>query len=354
MAAAAPTTATTATTTTTLGPTGTTAASGAPGTTTSGVPSVDYVPAPIGEWQRADAAAMGWSVTKLEELVAMVEASNSRTFMMVSGGRILTENYWVGTTAATTQDVASVQKSVTSTLVGIAMAKGLLGLDDPVSRYLAPGWSAARPDEEASITIRHLLTMSSGLHPRSLEKVAEPGTVWEYNTDAYQKLRLVLEAAADDDINHLSRAWIFDTIGMSPSATWQPRPSGATDATGSAEWGLSLTLRDLARFGLLAHRLGTWDGTSVVSESWLREAWTPSKVKRDYGYLWWLLGEGHLGQKGAPSDLVAGLGANDQKLYVIPSLDVVVARQGLAAKEVSENTSDFDARLVAGVVSARA
>src|SRR5690606_11763655 len=148
-----------------------------------------------------------------------------------------------------------------------------------------------------------LLTMTSGLDPRNLRKVAEPGTVWAYNTPAYQRLRPVLEAATGRDINALSRAWMFDTIGMTAAAEWRPRgagtaPTGPVAADDPRSWGLRLTARGMARFGLLAQRLGRWGDAQVVPETWLREAWTPLADNPDYGYLWWLLG--NAGGRGGP------------------------------------------------------
>ena len=180
--------------------------------------------------------------------------------MVLAGGRILAEEYWGDATEDTVQDIASCQKSVTSTLIGIAVDEGRLGLDDPISDHLGRGWSRAEVEEEAAITVRHLLTMTSGLNKTTLRKEAEPGTAWRYNTPAYQKLRRVLEAATGEDINTLSRRRLFDRIGMGPGAVWAPRRVTPfnTDPTGDELWALQLTARDMARFGLLAERDGVW------------------------------------------------------------------------------------------------
>jgi CubicO group peptidase (beta-lactamase class C family) len=294
----------------------------------------------------------------VEKLIAVVKESKSATFMVVTGGRIVTENYFPGSSfpnvsAGTVADVASVQKSVASTLLGMAQEKGLLKIDEAVSKYLGPGWSKAPPADEAKITIRHLMTHASGLHARTLQKVDEPGTKFDYNTPAYQKTRPVLEKAAGMDINTLSRAWLFDAIGVSAAAKWAPRPSGEKDATGAAQWGLNLSARDMARFGLVSLRTGRWGTSSIVDAAWYREAWAPSKVARDYGLLWWLMGNKPRFSK-APDDWVAALGAQDQKIYVFPGLDTVVTRQGLAAKESSEHESDFDQVLFQALAAARA
>lgn len=114
--------------------------------------------------------------------------------------------------------------------------------------------------------------------------------------------------------------------------------------------------RDMARYGLLIQRGGVWKGTRVVPEAWLRDALRPSQdLNRGYGYLWWLLGiKKDRPGRDVPADLVAALGAKDQKIYVCPSLDVVLVRQGDAAKDATEAESEFDNVLIGGLLAARA
>lgn len=315
-----------------------------------------YFPPATGGWETATAAETGFTADGLAAVVDLVGAANSQSLVILHNGRMVTEQYWMGATADTTRDLASCQKSVTSTLVGLARDRRLLRLDDPVSQYLPAGWTAATTEREAAITIRHLLTMTSGLDERTLRAAAAPGTVWEYNTAAYQKLRRVLEAAADTDINSLCSEWLFDPLHIDRPTAWAERPGGdrTADAVGDRHWGLNLAARDMARFGLFAMHNGVWDGEQITAPGWFAEAWASLPVKRDYGYLWWLLGKGALGRRGAPADLVAALGAQDQKIYVLPSAGLVLARQGDAAAEVAEAGSDFDAQLIAALLAARA
>ena len=336
-----------ATPTATTGPTTTgSATSTSAGPTTAGY----YPPADgAGEWATVTAADAGYTDEGLAEVVALVEASNSQSLVVLAAGSIVAEHYWRGADASTVRDVASVQKSVMSTVMGLARDRGLLEFDEPVSSFLGAGWSRAAAAEEAAITVFHLLTMTRGLNPRTLRRAAPPGTVWDYNTAAYQRLRPVVEAASGLDINSLTTEWLFAPIGIVSPAPWAPR-STMTDAMGESTWGLTLTAREMARYGLFAMRAGRWTDQQITARDWFEEAWAPIALKADYGYLWWLLGRG--GQQGAIPDLVAALGASDQKIYVSPATDLVLARQGAAAGSVSDAQSDFDALLITALSEA--
>ncbi len=268
-------------------------------------------------------------------------------------GRIVAERYWNGWTPAKDSIIASASKSVLSTIVGEMVRTNRLALDSSVSYYLGGGWSRS-PASEARITVRHLLGMMSGLDD-SLRYVVPPGTRFYYNTPAYYKLFAVVQAASGQTINALSKAMLFDKIGLT-SAIWIPNVD-----SGTRGWILSCTPREMARFGLLSLSRGTWNGANVLADSaWFNAAWRqlpPDNAA--YGYLWWLNGASSYRIPGpytlptlrgmlipsAPRDLVAALGKGDKKIYVIPSLDLVVIRHGEEADPNGGNPmalSSFD------------
>ena len=350
--ATAPTTAPTTVPDASTAPSPTAAGTLPPAATDTTLPATtEYFPPLAGEWATVSAADAGFTEAGLAEVVALVERSNSQSFVLTIDGRIVAEQYWQGADATTRRDIASAQKSVTSTLVGLARDKGLLALDQTVTSILGAGWSAAPAVDEALITVQHLLTMTSGLEPFTLQRKAEPGATWEYNTEAYQRLRPVLEAVAGTDINTLSGDWLFDELGID-AQSWYPRPA-MKDALGNVIWGLNITAREMVRFGLFALRAGRWADHQITTADWFQQAWTPIPQKADYGYLWWLLGKGRLGRRGAPADLVAALGAQDQKIYVVPSTGLVLARQGGPADDVTAAESDFDTALILALGRAR-
>lgn len=309
-----------------------------------------YFPPRAGAWATLDPASAGWDEGSLDTALDLAGARRSTGVVLLVGGRILAESYWRGATSTSTRDVASVQKSLTSFMVGSLRAKGRIALDDPVSRWLGSGWTRASGRNERAITVRHLLEMTSGLDDE-FRRVAAPGTHWRYHNDAYHQLHPVLERASRTGLQRLSDSLLFGPVGIA-SGDWQPR--FMRDPNGRRLQGLSLTPRDMARFGLLALARGRWAGTRVVPEAYVRSALSSSqRMNPSYGLLWWLNGKTTHQLPGpsprplsgplvpsAPADLVAALGAGDQKIYVVPSLSLVVARQGFGAS--SRGDVEFD------------
>ena len=310
-----------------------------------------YFPPADGPWATVDPGDVGWDAAKLDAALDLAGERSSSGVVVLHRGRILAERYWPvenpgegyarqqpGTNAAghPLEDVASVQKSVVATLTAIAAERGLLTFDDAVSDHLGAGWTEASAEQEAAITIRHLLAMTSGLTPQ-LAYEADPGARWRYNTPAYHHLMRIIAGAANQSRETVTSDWLTDRIGMRDSA-WAPRPWASDDIA----VGFVTSARDLARFGLLVQARGTWDSTAVVEDANAIDLATrPSQsLNPAYGFLWWLNGQAfRLGAGGAarsdgpliasaPPDLVAAQGAFDRKLYVVPSLDLVVTRLG--------------------------
>ena len=146
-----------------------------------------YFPPASDDWQRVDPQQAGWDAAKLEEALQFAGQHHAAGVVVLLNGRILAERHWPMENSATRreftvpvpspsgkavphaiEDVASIQKSVVSVLVGIAQERGLLNIDDKISEYLGRGWSAAAAEQEQNITIRHLLTMTSGLSVRGV------------------------------------------------------------------------------------------------------------------------------------------------------------------------------------------
>lgn len=322
-----------------------------------------YFPAPEGEWETVDPESVGWDSAKLSAALDVAGARKSSSVVILYRGRILAERDWsavddsprylnmvTGTDAGgrAIEDVASAQKSLLAVLTGIAQERGFLQIDDPVTQYVGGGWSKASSSQEAAITIRHLLSMNSGL-ATDFSFAAAPASAWLYNTPVYHVLMRVLEAATGMNRHSLTREWVTEPLGMAHTS-WTDRPWASSDIA----VGLSTTARELARFGLMIQAGGRWAGESLIRDGRFLEAMlSPSQqLNPAYGYLWWLNGQDFSRGTGAqarrrdgalipaaPGDLVAMLGAMDRKLYLVPSEDLVIARLGSAG---AANGSSFN------------
>ncbi|MFT4556858.1 MAG: CubicO group peptidase (beta-lactamase class C family) [Porticoccaceae bacterium] len=314
--------------------------------------SATYYPT-ADEWETAEPASVDWNADALVTAVDFAMSRKSSGVVILHRGRILAERYQKvadpslryramlhGKTAdgQAIEDVASVQKSVASMLVGIAQEKGLVKLSDPVHKYLGNGWSHATTEQEGQITIRHLVSMSTGLTDR-LRYADPPGTKWRYNTNAYCLSVRAVSAASGMTPNKLTKAWLTESLGMRESQ-WVERRLARISPPETNKLGFTTSARDLARFGLLVLAGGRWGQTKILGDKdYLRVALSPSqKMNPSYGYLWWLNGQrsairggrpvtGGLNRQ-APDDLVAALGALGRKCYVVPSLGLVVTRLG--------------------------
>lgn len=315
------------------------------------IPASHAVPA-----HRAQSAAM-------TQLLDYVRSKNTTGFLVVRDGRILTEQYWPAPagnpmfanfvygksgTGALLEDVASQQKSFVAVLIAIAADKGLIDIEKPVSAYIGAGWSKATPEQEGAIRVIDLLTMSSGLDDR-FGFAAPANTLFFYNTPVYAVTKRVLVAAAKQPLEALTADWLTGPAGMKETA-WRKRPAAL--ASVGNDTGLVTTPRDTALFGLMVLGKGiAGNGKRVVSEANLEALFTPSATNPAYGRLWWLNGsaytiralagrvEGPLIPT-APADMVAALGAFDRRLYIVPSMKLVVVRTGAAAGD-----REFDRQL---------
>ncbi len=318
-----------------------------------------YFPPAGMNWETIDPISeLDWCQDNLDTLQAFLGERDSKAFIILKGGKIAVEWYYDSFTKDSLWYWASAGKSLTSTLVGIAQQEGYLDLDDPSSGYLGTGWTNCDPLEEEKITVRHQLTMTSGLDdglgdvdctdPECLECLAEPGTRWAYHNAPYTLLDGVISGATGIPINQYFSSRIGNKIGA----------FGLYIKVGYNNVFFSRA-RDMARFGLLIQGKGAWDGTPVLSDTNYYNLMvnTSQDINKSYGYLWWLNGKGQHMLPGfqikfnqnliptAPDDLFAALGKNDQKVYIVPSQDLVVIRMGNSAGPILPALSGFDSQL---------
>ncbi len=320
-----------------------------------------FFPKSDSDWKRVTAAEVSWNEAALNDMLRYAGEQKSSALVVLWRGQIVVERYWDVAGSRKYQakvygkdddghaleDVASVQKSLAAILLGIALDKNLVKLDEPVTKYLKEGWSNASVAEESSVTLKHLISMSSGLTDQ-LKFQSKPERRWRYNTNAYSQIMNVLEAASGLDRNSLTEQWLSPL--QMKNSTWKVRRFAKTDPK-TNHHGWVTSARDLARLGLLVLANGDWEGQPVVkNKSYMRDMLESSQpLNPAYGYLWWLNGKSHAFRAGrlregplnsnAPEDMVAGLGALGRKLYVVPNRQLVMVRLG------DQPEVGFDAKL---------
>lgn len=302
----------------------------------------------------------------INRIMATAEENHSTGVVIMQNGKIVAEQYWrldessdprikqaararfFGTTddGLTLEDVASVQKSVVAALAGIGQEKGLIDFDTSVSIYLGDKWASGEPAAISRITIRHLMSQTSGLDEK-LAPEAEPGTRWRYNTTAYQNVLRVLEAASGLDKNELTKTWLTNDLGMQDTY-WLDRAS--RNSKGPPQRGLVTHARDLARFGQFVLDKGRANGHRLIKEETLAELMQPSSTMNpSYGLLWWLNSDAGYQTAGnsklqegrrepmAPANMVSARGALNRLVLILPDQQLVITRTGLINTDKAGN-----------------
>ena len=342
---------------------------------TVAVPRADRCEDPISgidSWQVATPESVGLSKAALCPMVKWLAESkldNVHAVLVVRHGKLVFEQYFTGedehlgreagtvTFAPTVRhDERSVSKSVVSLVMGIAVDHGWIkSIDAPIFSFF-PQYASLSTPEKSRITIRDLLTMSSGLEwheedvpytsPDNSEIVMDrssdpmraalapdvvtaPGKIWNYNSGSTELLGAILKKATGKPVDQLAAALLFAPLGIT-DFTWYKHPNGDPHAAG----GLRLRPRDLAKIGQLILQRGSWNGTQVISSAWVDAATAPHIMGEAlffYGYQFWLgrsLVDGH------EVKWTSAVGLGGQRLYVIPDLDmVVVVNSGMYASD---------------------
>jgi CubicO group peptidase (beta-lactamase class C family) len=269
--------------------------------------------------------------------------SRVSSFILLQNDQILFEHVANGGASDRPINIKSASKTLLNALVAIALERGdLKSLDEPIATYL-PTYFAKVPQDDArrEITIRHLLTLSSGLPSTSIYNygawvsskdwigyslsqtpTARPGTRFIYSTGDTHLLAAVLTQATGMPLRTYAQRHLFDPLGVEIGA-WDRDPQGVYFGGNN----VALSPKALLRFGKLYLDGGIVNERRVLSTEWIKESWTPRFIRssfngrHDYGYLWWRADFG-----GHSTWFAWGYGG--QFLFVIPSLDAVVVVTG--------------------------
>lgn len=294
-------------------------------------------------WSETDPADLGWCEDSIQQLYNYLDATNTKGFIVLKDGKIVLEKYFDTFTKDSVWVWNSAGKTLTAFAVGIAQEEGYLSISDTTAHHIGAGWTSLTTQQEEKITIRHQLTMTTGLddgvadiyctEPQCLQYEAEPGTRWAYHNGPYTLLDTVLEAATGLTLNQWVTQKVKNPTGM----------IGAYFQSGYNNVFVS-DVRSMARFGLLLQAGGVWNGSPVLDDPAYFYEMTHSSqtINPAYGYLTWLNGQSSFmipqsqlnfpgtAMPNAPQDLFAALGKNSQIINISPSEGLVVVRMGEA------------------------
>ncbi len=305
-------------------------------------------------WQTARPSERQVEVAILNDLVQSVAAGDlplTHSVLLAKSGELVVEEYFYGFDRDTIHDMRSASKSIASALVGLAVDRKLIsGAQATALDFLGyesyANWSEAKAD----ITLRHLMTMSSGLDANDSDRnsaasenryqsqreqldwikfaldvpmIAEPGERLIYGSANPMVLAGVLESATGAPVEWFAEEALLSPLGIDNYTVFM-RPANAGAYLGG---GMYLRPRDMLKIGQLYLDGGKWQGKQILSEAWVEESFQVygrleplDRNGNPYGYLWWHE-EYHVGDRSIAS--VEARGNGGQYIFVVPELDVV-------------------------------
>ncbi len=294
---------------------------------------------PTEAWRVAAPDQQGMDAALLQKILDAIgeQRLNIDSVVVVHNGYIVTEKYYPPYKQDTKHELYSITKSVVSALIGIAIQEGYINnVNDLVLGFFPERTFENDNVLKRSITLEHVLTMSSGLEWDFDEMVSsrdwvqyvldqpmyiEPGTEFYYSSGNSHVLSAIIQETSGLNTRDFAQQYLFDPLGIS-DIRWQMDlndiPKGG--------WGLAMKPRDMAKLGYLYLNQGVWDGQQIIPSGWIKAS-TKGHIQVPeplepwdlyMGYSWWLHGSG----------LYAAHGTKGQFIYVIPESDLVVVFTG--------------------------
>jgi CubicO group peptidase (beta-lactamase class C family) len=319
---------------------------------------------PAKDWERVkDPGRVGWSVSDLKKAQQYASTIQTAGVMVVLDGKVLYE--WGD--ISTRYNVHSIRKSFLSALYGIYIKEGLI---DPKATMRQLGIDDNEPsltDVEKGATIMNLLRARSGVYHAALYETASmkaarpkrgshaPDTFWYYNNWDFNALGMIFERQTKNSLFREYKARIADPIGMQDFRLEDCQYVTGPDSVYAA-YPFRMTARDMARFGLLFLRRGSWRGKSVIPADWVDEStksYSDAGGAGGYGYLWWTAVDGrhlpHVKLDGAYS----ARGAGGHYILVIPNQKLVIVHRVNTDMQGHEVSGDQFGQLVKLILDAR-
>ena len=301
-------------------------------------------PWPTRGWRTSTPEEQGLNSNKLAEAVEFVvrEKVRAHSLLVIRNGFVVADVYFYPYAPNTRHDVASVTKSITSTLIGMAIDRGLIkDVAQPVLGLFADRTASNLDSRKRAMTLEHLLMMESGLEcinsptevtlfrmmgspdwvqfMLDLPMTDAPGSRFAYNSGAVHLLSALTRKSSGMKALDFARRSLFEPLGIS-DVVWPSDPRGE-DNNG---WGdLQLRPHDMAKIGYLFLNKGLWEGKHVLSSDWVRAA-TEKRVSlpggESYGYLWWMPAQ--------PPGLVEARGRGGQRIIIWQEKNAVIVFTG--------------------------
>jgi len=299
----------------------------------------------------------GFARTDIDRLVSRVTDGtypDVHSILVYRRGKLVIEEYFYGYDEGQPHQMRSLTKSIVSTLAGIAIDRGLLaGEHEPVTRRLAYERYANPDPRKTAITLKDLLTMQSGLgcndwdqsspgnESRMYESsdwvkfvldlplVEKPGTIGRYCSGNVAVAGRIIERVTGKPLPVFAQQELFTPLGIRPTdLKWDYTLSSANTGPYAQ---IRLRPRDMLKLGILYHQQGRWLGRQIISREWIAKSLAPSSTIGDqrYGYLWWHQWLGARTPAGSQRvDMLVATGNGGQKIYLVPSLDMIVVLTG--------------------------
>ncbi|POY35868.1 penicillin-binding protein [Solitalea longa] len=300
-------------------------------------------------------------IIELTTLILKDTFPNIHSLLICKDDKLVYENYFSGKDenwghslgyaehgTNTLHDIRSISKSVVAACIDIAIQqKKIKSIDDPIFNYL-PNYIQLKTNENQGITIRHLLTMSSGIkwdedvphgtsandetnmersgdpvkYVLSSPMATKPGQIWKYNSGGVQVLAEIIRSVSGDNVDKFAEKYLFEPLGIRKyewTKSHRKFPAAAS--------GLRLSSRDLLKFGLLYLNNGKWNGKQLLTENWVNETFRPQIIRdpneptKGYSFLFWTQIDS---VNNKDYSLIAAKGNGGQRIFINKANNLVV------------------------------
>jgi CubicO group peptidase (beta-lactamase class C family) len=272
---------------------------------------------------------------KLAEALLTIKVNkiSIHSLLVIRNGHVILDAYFYPFDKSIPHKLASVTKSFTTSLIGIAIDQGKIKLDQSMLSFFPDRTIANMDEQKQKITIKHLVSNTNGFESGCLsgdeptliamrsqqdwvqaaldrEMVREPGDAFCYDSPGMHILSAILQQATGMTELEFANKYLFKPLGIN-EAYWEADPQGYSHGWGD----LYLKPLDAAKFGYLWLNKGVWDGKQIVSSNWVEDSVKAQNFggMDDYGYGWWV-----------SKDSYYAFGRGGQNIKVMPSLNVIV------------------------------